>query len=66
MFITILGIILIVNLLEALYLLAKCWKLKNNNAPDYEYKQMVNKVAPLMSWTTIISLIILGITFILY
>ncbi|MDT0724469.1 hypothetical protein [Staphylococcus haemolyticus] len=39
MIITILLLVLIVNLLEALYLGIKCWGLKKRNAADKEYKK---------------------------
>ncbi|MDG0822503.1 hypothetical protein ACP3TN_09815 [Staphylococcus sp. IPLA37011] len=63
MIITILIIVLLVNLLEVLYLLTKCWHLKKNNVPDKEYKKMIDKVAPILSWTMIISVILLVGTF---
>ncbi|OEL08410.1 hypothetical protein [Staphylococcus equorum] len=63
MTITIFIIVLLVNFLEALYLLTKCWHLKKNNAPDKEYKKMIDKVAPILSWTMIISVILLVGTF---
>lgn len=62
MIITILLLVLIINLLEALYLVIKCWGLKKRNAADREYKKMVNKVAPLLSITFIISVIALVIS----
>ncbi|WP_241955480.1 hypothetical protein, partial [Staphylococcus chromogenes] len=65
MIITILLIILIINLLEALYLGVKCWRLKKQNAADKEYKKMVDKVAPLMSITFVISVIVLVISWII-
>ncbi|XVL31447.1 hypothetical protein AAA446_00225 [Staphylococcus equorum] len=46
-----------------MYLLTKCWHLKKNNAPDKEYKKMIDKVAPILSWTMIISVILLVGTF---
>jgi heme/copper-type cytochrome/quinol oxidase subunit 2 len=61
---TILIIVLLVNLLEVLYLLTKCWHLKKNDAPHKEYKKMIDKVAPILSWTMIISVILLVGTFI--
>lgn len=65
MTITLLILILIVNLLEALYLAIQCWRLKKSNAPDSEYKKMVDKVAPLMSVTFVISIIVLVISWII-
>lgn len=59
MTITLLILILIINLLEALYLAIQCWRLKKSNAPDSEYKKMVNKIAPLMYITLSISVIVL-------
>ncbi|MGY5433271.1 hypothetical protein [Staphylococcus xylosus] len=59
MTITLLILILIVNLLEALYLAIQCWRLKKRNAPDNEYKKMVSKVAPFMYVTLSISIIFL-------
>lgn len=41
-------VLMIVNFLEALYLAIQCWRLKKRNAPDREYKKMMNKVAPFM------------------
>lgn len=64
MTITLLILILIVNLLEALYLAIQCWRLKKRNAPDREYKKMVNKVAPFMYITLSISVIVLIILWI--
>ena len=65
MIITILLLVLIINLLEALYLGIKCWGLKKRNAEDKEYKKMVDKVAPLMSVTFVISIIILVVSWII-
>ena len=65
MIVTILILILIVNLLEALYLGIKCWELKKRNAADKEYKKMVDNLSPLMSVTFIISIIILVILLII-
>lgn len=64
MVITLLSIVLIVNIAEALYLLVKCMKLKQNNASDRAYKQMIDKLSPFM-WASlsfsIVLLIIAGI-----
>ncbi|NWK83629.1 hypothetical protein HYE69_02215 [Staphylococcus sp. GSSP0090] len=64
MAITLLIIVLIVNMAEALYLLVKFMKLKQNNASDRAYKQMIDKLSPLM-WASfalsIVLLIIAGI-----
>jgi len=65
MIITILLLVLIVNLLEALYLGIKYWGLKKRNAADKEYKKMVDKVAPLMWVTLVISIIVLVISWII-
>ncbi|EFS20031.1 hypothetical protein HMPREF0798_01395 [Staphylococcus hominis subsp. hominis C80] len=65
MIITILLLVLIFNLLEALYLSIKCWELKKRNAADKEYKKMVDKVAPLMWVTLVISIIVLVISWII-
>ncbi|MGW9965520.1 heme/copper-type cytochrome/quinol oxidase subunit 2 [Staphylococcus hominis] len=65
MIIAILLFVLIINLLEALYIAIKCLKLKKRNATDKEYKKMVNKVAPLMSITLVISIIVLVISWII-
>lgn len=65
MIVTILILILIVNLLEALYLGIKFRQLKKGNAADKEYKKLVDKLSPLMSVTFIISIIILVILWII-
>ncbi|MDU9418925.1 hypothetical protein RCL10_10495 [Staphylococcus lloydii] len=65
MTITILTLLLIVNLLEALYLGIKMWGLKKRQAPDRDYKIMVDKVRPLMTVTLILSIIILIIIWII-
>lgn len=65
MTITILTLLLIVNLLEALYLGIKMWGLKKRKAPDMDYKIMVDKVRPLMTVTLILSIIILIIIWII-
>ncbi|MCD8822448.1 hypothetical protein ACWESJ_12455 [Staphylococcus xylosus] len=62
--ITTLLVLMIVNFLEALYLAIQCWRLKKRNAPDREYKKMVNKVAPFMYITLSISVIVLIILWI--
>ncbi|WP_341636333.1 hypothetical protein [Staphylococcus casei] len=65
MIVTILILILIVNLLEALYLGIKFRQLKKGNTADKEYKKLVDKLSPLMSVTFIISIIILVILWII-
>ncbi|PTI85369.1 hypothetical protein BU036_08290 [Staphylococcus simulans] len=65
MIITILLLVLIVNLLESLYLGIKYLRLKKQNAADKEYTKMVEKVAPLMYVTLVISVIALVISWII-
>lgn len=65
MIVTILILILIVNLLEALYLGIKFRELKKRNAAYKEYKKLVDKLSPLMSVTFIISIVILVILWII-
>lgn len=64
MIITILTLVLIINLLEALYVGIKMWGLKKRKAPDKDYKIMIDKVTPLMTVTLILSIIILITTWI--
>ncbi|MEB8209456.1 hypothetical protein BU065_13105 [Staphylococcus succinus] len=65
MIVTILILVLIVNLLEALYLGIKFRELKKRNAADKEYKKLVDKLSPLMFVTFIISIVILVILWII-
>ncbi|WP_342610215.1 MULTISPECIES: hypothetical protein [Staphylococcus] len=56
-------VVLIVSLIEALYVMKKCVDLKKQNAPDSEYKKLINNISPVFTITTAISIIILIISY---
>lgn len=58
--ITLLIIIFLINMLGALYLLIKLLTLKKEQAPDREYKRMINHMSPYL-WTSLIISVILFI-----
>ncbi|WP_426443791.1 hypothetical protein [Staphylococcus xylosus] len=60
MTITLLIIIFLINILGALYLLIKLLTLKKEQAPDREYKRMINHMSPYL-WTSLIISVILFI-----
>ncbi|WP_436950744.1 hypothetical protein [Staphylococcus xylosus] len=58
MAITLLIVILLINMVGALYLLIKLLKLKKEQAPDSEYKRMINHMSPYLWASLIISIIL--------
>ncbi|SCU22182.1 Uncharacterised protein [Staphylococcus xylosus] len=60
MAITLLIIIFLINMVGALCLLIKLLKLKKEQAPDHEYKRMINHMSPYL-WTSLIISVILFI-----
>ncbi|PHK49036.1 hypothetical protein [Staphylococcus edaphicus] len=51
------SIVLIINLVEALYLTIRIFKLKQADAPDRAYKQMIDRLAPFLIVSMVISIV---------
>ncbi|MGX9668601.1 hypothetical protein [Staphylococcus shinii] len=64
MAITLLIIIFLINMVGALYLLMKLLKLKKEQAPDHEYKRMIDRMSPYLWSSLIISVILFTISLI--
>ncbi|MGW7898728.1 hypothetical protein ACWEZE_03020 [Staphylococcus shinii] len=64
MAITLLIIIFLINMVGALYLLMKLLKLKKEQAPDHEYKRMIDRMSPYLWFSLIISVILFIISLI--
>lgn len=60
MAITLWIIIFLINMVGALYLLMKLLKLKKEQAPDHEYKRMIDSMSPYL-WSSLIISVILFI-----
>ena len=60
MAITLLIIVFLINMVGALYLLMKLLKLKKEQAPDREYKRMIDRMSPYW-WSSLIISVILFI-----
>ncbi|SCT00758.1 hypothetical protein [Staphylococcus caeli] len=53
------SIVMIINLVEALYLAVKMFKLKQANAPDRAYKQMIDRLAPFLITSMVVSIVLI-------
>ncbi|WP_436862170.1 hypothetical protein [Staphylococcus caeli] len=59
MAITLFSIVMIINLVEALYIAVKMFKLKQADAPDRAYKQMIDRLAPFLIISMVVSILLI-------
>lgn len=59
MAITLYSIVMIINLVEALYIAVKMFKLKQADAPDRAYKQMIDRLAPFLIVSMVVSIVLI-------